>query len=123
MTAPVYTFTMGMSNLPLPAQERGFEMEYFPIGVSGRTYDGSYRAQHIANKWRVRVTWEGLTAAERATVWAAYGGYIVTACTVTLPNGMSFSGFVDMGSWSEAVWYDPHRNRQLYNVSFVIVEA
>lgn len=118
-----YTFTIGGSQMPLPAQERGIEMEYFPIGSSGRMADGTYRVQHVANKWRIRCTWQGLTAAERSTLWSAYGGYMITSTTVVLPTGLTFTGFVDLGSWAEADWFDPHQDRILYNVSFVIVEA
>jgi len=109
--------------MPLPAQDDGIQMEYFPIGVSGRTANGTYRVQHIASKWRVRVVWRGLTEAERTTVSTAYGGYIATVTTVVFPNGLSISGFVDLASWAEAQWFDPHQNRVLYNVSFTIVEA
>ena len=120
-----FTFGSGSENwpLPLPAQENGIQMEYFPIGVSGRTANGSYRVQHIISKWRSRVVWQGLTEAERSVVWGFYGGYIATATTVVFPNGLTIVGFVDMGSWVEAHWYDPHQDRVLYNVSFVITEA
>ena len=118
-----YTFTIGDVYMPLPSQERGIEMEYFPIGVSGRTANATYRVQHIANKWRVRVTWSMLDAAERALVWAAYGGYIATATAVLLPTGTVFSGFVDLGSWIESPWFNPFTNETLHNVSFVIIEA
>lgn len=109
--------------LPLPSQDRGIEMEYMPIGVSGRTADATYRVQHVASKWRVRVAWPMLTEDERATVWAIYGGYIATAMTVHLPNGVSFVGFVDLSSWIELPWFDPHTQRTLYNVGFTFVEA
>lgn len=122
MTAS-YTFTINSQPMPLPAQDDGIQMEYFPIGVSGRTADATYRVQHVANKWRVRVVWKGLTAAERATVWAAYGGYIATSTTVVFPNGLTLTAFVDLASWAEAHWYDPHKSRVLYNVSFTVVEA
>ena len=126
MTAS-YTFTVQygseITTLPLPSQERGIEMEYFPIGVSGRTADATYRVQHIANKWRVRITWAMLDADERATVLGVYGGYIALPMTVTLPDGFSFIGFVDLSSWVQAPWHNPHRNETLYNVSFTIVEA
>lgn len=123
-----YTFTVQQGSedpisLPLPSHERGIEMEYFPIGVSGRTANATYRVQHIASKWRVRVTWPMLTADERATVWGVYGGYIATAMVVTLPDGHSFTGFVDLGSWVELPWYDPFTARTLYNVGFTFVEA
>lgn len=109
--------------LPLPSQERGIEMEYLPIGVSGRTADATYRVQHVANKWRVRVAWPMLTQTERDQVFAIYGGYIAASMTVTLPNGFSFVAFVDLSSWVELPWFDPHTERTLYNVGFTFVEA
>lgn len=118
-----YPFTIGGVDMPLPSQGRGLEMEYFPLGISGRMASGAYRVQYVTSKWRVRIVWEGLTTAERATVWAAYGGYIATATTVVLPDGTTFSGFVDLASWAQAQWFNPHVNQVLYNVTFVIVEA
>jgi hypothetical protein len=117
------TFTIGDVYMPLPSQESGIQMEYFPIGVSGRTANATYRIQHIANKWRVRVTWSMLSAAERVIVWSVYGGYIATAAAVVLPDGTAFVGFVDLGSWVEAPWFDPFTEVASYNVSFTIVEA
>ena len=122
MTAS-YTFTIDSDPMPLPAQDDGIQMEYFPIGISGRTANGTYRVQHIASKWRVRVVWKGLSEAERTIVWTAYGGYIAFPVDVVFPNGLAVTGFVDLASWAEAQWFDPHQNRVLYNVSFTIVEA
>lgn len=122
-----YTFSINPGSeailLPLPAQDNGLEMEYMPFGSARRMHSAAYRVQHIANKWRVRVTWTGLTTAERSTVWGVYGGYIATSMVVQFPNGLSFTGFVELGSWSERQWYDPHQSRVLYDVQFVIVEA
>lgn len=118
-----YTFSIGDVLMPLPSQESGIEKEYFPIGVSGRTANATYRVQYIANKWRVRITWTMLDAAERSIVWDAYNMYIAKSAPVVLPDGMAFVAFVDLGSWVESPWFNPTTDESRHSVSFVLVEA
>jgi hypothetical protein len=54
---------------------------------------------------------------------AVYDSYMAFPVDVVFPNGLAVTGYVDMASWAESHWYDPHQTRVLYNVSFTIVEG
>ena len=116
------TMTLGTASLPLPRWEDPVRMEYLPIGSGRRMANGTLRVQAVAGKWRVQVNWEGLTAAERATLWGAYGGYCVTAGLLTMPDGLTATVVTVLGSWQEKHWWDG-AGTLYYDVAFVMDEV
>ena len=117
------THSIGSTNLPLPRADEPFGMEYMPFGVTFRTQDAAYHAQLIGLKWRVRINWEGLSLAERNTCFAAFCAHLAASDTYTAPNGLTFTAYTTMSSWTESHWYQPNTNEVYYNVSFQFEEA
>lgn len=118
---PVFTFTAtngGTTNLPLPKDDQPFDSEYLGFGVQFRTFNATLKTQHLGSKWRRRVSWEGLSLAEKETLLTVYSGLLGSPYTITFPDGVSLSMQATIGSWIETVWFSPHDGTAYYNVTF-----
>lgn len=117
------TMTFGGSPVALPREQDPFESEYIPFGASHRMYDATLRVQVTGLRWRVRISWEGLTQTERNTLFTVYGNYLTTAGALVFPDGLSISMMTGMGSWSESVWFDPRTEAPYYDVGFTVEQV
>lgn len=117
------SMTFGGSPVALPRGDDPFQHEYIPFGSSNRMYDATLRVQVTGLRWRCRIAWEGLTAAERTTLLTAYGTYLTTAGTLVFPDGLTISMMTGMGSWSESQWRDPYDGTTYYNVEFAVEQV
>lgn len=111
------TMTLGGTSLPLPRADGPFDMDYIPFGVQHRTKSGSLRIQLTGTAWTIRAFWEGLTKAERDSLFAVHGGAIATQSTLVMPDGVSLEVMTSLGSWTERQWYD-YAGTAYYDVSF-----
>lgn len=84
------TGTEGVDYWTLPYPDSGpggiEEVEEF-VGGWGRKATGKLRMSVIAQKWKISVTWSGLSAAELATLRAAYEALATTPAKLVLPDG------------------------------------
>lgn len=117
------TFTVGGTAMPLPREDQPYESEYLGFGAQFRAADATLKTQRIANRWRRRVFWHGLSATERATLMSAFATLVNAATTVVFPDGISIAAQAVLGSWSEGVWFQPGSDRPYYTVSFTIEEV
>lgn len=116
------SLTWGGTTLALPARDGGVRASELVIGAGREMLDGSYRAHFRANKRRVTLQWEGLTASERSTLLGAWAARLVSAGTLTLPDGQSFSAMAGF-DWAENHWYEGRTDTPYYNVSFTAKEV
>lgn len=123
MTA-AYTMTLGGNSLPLPAAEGGIGLEYMPLGSVGRSASGRLSVDHVTSKWRARLRWEGLSKAERDSLWGYFGTYVATAATLILPDGESIEVMTALGSWTETASYSPwDADLTVYEIQFTVEET
>lgn len=118
------TFTVDGNSLPLPRSDSAYELEYIPFGVAQRAQSGALRVQYTTNKYRTRINWTGLSAAERTSLLGLYSTYIKQAGVWLFPTGLTFSGTIALSSWTEAPpWYSPFDGIWYYDVSFTVEQA
>lgn len=117
------THTLGGTTLPMPKADEPFGMEYMPFGVALRTADCSYHVQLVGAKWRVRVNFEGLSAAELATVFGAFRAALATAATYVMPDGTTLSVMTGLSSWAQSLYYDRWNEIWYYNCSFTVEQV
>lgn len=115
---PSFSMTLGGTTLPMPRHPEPYRMEYIPFGGQRRMANGALRVQLTAARWRVTVSWEGLTKAERDVLWTQWGTYIATSAVVLLPDGLTFTAMTALGSWQEGHYFDPRSGVVYYDVSF-----
>lgn len=117
------TFTVGGTAMPLPREDQPYDSEYLGFGTQFRAADATLKTQHIGNRWRRRIFWHGLSAAERLSLAGAFASLVTTATTVVFPDGTTITAQATLGSWSEGVWFQPGSDRPYYNVTFTIEEV
>lgn len=102
------TITWGAVSLPMPLYDRGIEVVTGFLGSSVETEDGSTRLQLVddGQKNSIRLRWQDLSVAERATLRSAFDAYADTATLLTLPDGQSFTVYAIVSGWKERHWYD-----------------
>lgn len=117
------TFTAGGTSLPMPRQNDPYKMEYIPFGSASRALSGALRVQFIASRWKIDITWEGLTKTERDSLFTVYNTYLSASGTWIFPDGKTLTGMVAMGSWSESQWHQINSGNIYYDISFTVEEV
>lgn len=117
------TMTIGGTPVALPREQDPFQSEYIPFGISQRMYDATLRVQVTGLRWRVRISWEGLTQTERDALFVLYGTYLTTAGAIVFPDGLSISIMTGIGSWTEGQFIDPRSEAEYYNVGFTVEQV
>lgn len=117
------TMSIGGTNVPFPREKEPFGMEYIPFGASRRMADASYRVQLTGAKWRTVVYWEGLTQAERNTLFGAYTAALTTSSAVVFPDGGTYNMMSGLSSWNEDKWYSFGDSGWYYDISFALEEV
>lgn len=117
------TFSVGLTSLPMPRADNPWRAERLSVGSQFRAANGALKTQVAAQKWRVPVTWEGLSAAERQTLFDVFNALLLTPQLVTFPDGLTFTAYTTLGAWSEQPGVDPWSGAPFYSVSFTFEEA
>jgi hypothetical protein len=117
------THSIGNTNLPLPRGDNPFEMEYMPFGAAARTISGAYRVQLTGAAWKIRLNFEGLTKAERDSLFSVYASHLAVADTYTMPDGLSFSVMSSLNSWVESQFYAPYSGTVYYDAAFTVEQV
>jgi hypothetical protein len=114
--------TWGIKTLPMPAVD-GITVERAEyLGRQARMADGSLRADFVAEKHTVSVSWVDLTLQEYSDLMSAYTTYRTTAATLELPDETAMTVLPKYGSFSASEYYDRNGDGY-YSVRLVFLEV
>lgn len=114
--------TWNSTTLPMPVVD-GVRVERSEaLGRQARMVDGSLRADFVAEKHVISVSWVDLTSTEYTTLKNAYAANRTTASALVIPDARSFTVLPRLGSWAETLFFDAGGNA-LYSVQVSFLEV
>jgi hypothetical protein len=111
------------TSVALPKAQEPFKMEYLPLGSGSRMASGVLRTQLTAMRWRIGISWDGLTQDERDTLFGTYLAGLTTPIQYVHPNGqLTLTVQTGVGSWSESQFYSSS-GEVLYTIGFSVEQV
>ena len=96
------TTTIGGTSVPNPYVDAGVAVKGQDVGRQFAVADGSLRTHYVGSRRQFPLSWRGITAAERNTLWTKYKTRTVQV--LKLPDAATtYNTVVIAGTWDESL--------------------